>query len=578
MIINSQSRKVATFIICLLFLSLSIYLPAQQPGYRAGLYPTIWPTEQGNPNRTKSIVNAGLARDFSVDQVKLESIEMPFPTFIFTRDTNEVFVFGGMPDYLDLYVNAIATGNPGFPDFTYYGQFSPYLMKINPSTMDTLSIDLSGGPGLTYLGGALIHEDGLVYAIANGRIFKIDPSDMTILASLDLPADDMSIVNGMSVLASGKLIAKSTVFGQGNQPGLFFIIDTEIMQIINEVPGITSSARLTIFPDSTGQEYLYHLNRNNTYRMQIMEDTLLLDSTWLAVYAPYGSTENEEPTSPVISNGVAHYTTNTSLSSSRAMKIFWQDLNSRYELDNDTLPGSFMFADTLTRGWNFNGLSIDDVGTGYIIGTDQLNGIIAALRIDKNDQLQYVWEKQYKLSASVTIVSDRGMMYINHFDQEEGFDYIVVLDVLTGNELGRIKTPGRTPSIAPIVPNANGDVYYCSSEAGSSLGFFHRISMTSVITSTSNTPMSSEGYKLYQNYPNPFNSQTTIGFELPRAGKVKLTVYNSLGEQVAILMNEHRPTGIQEVNFDASSFGRGLYYYQLEAANFQAGKKMIIAR
>ena len=84
--------------------------------------------------------------------------------------------------------------------------------------------------------------------------------------------------------------------------------------------------------------------------------------------------------------------------------------------------------------------------------------------------------------------------------------------------------------------------------------------------------------KLYQNYPNPFNSQTTIGFDLPSASRVKLTVHNSLGEQVGILLDERRPAGFQEVNFDASSLGGGLYYYQIEAAHFQAFKKMILAR
>jgi hypothetical protein len=64
---------------------------------------------------------------------------------------------------------------------------------------------------------------------------------------------------------------------------------------------------------------------------------------------------------------------------------------------------------------------------------------------------------------------------------------------------------------------------------------------------------------------------------LPVASSVKLTVYNALGQQVSVLLDEHRAAGFQEVDFDASSLDGGLYYYQIETADFQISKKMMLA-
>ena len=59
-------------------------------------------------------------------------------------------------------------------------------------------------------------------------------------------------------------------------------------------------------------------------------------------------------------------------------------------------------------------------------------------------------------------------------------------------------------------------------------------------------------YELTQNYPNPFNPVTTIQFSMPETGEVKLVVYNILGEQVALLMNENKEAGVHTINFNAS--------------------------
>ncbi|KAA0229864.1 T9SS C-terminal target domain-containing protein [candidate division KSB1 bacterium] len=85
-------------------------------------------------------------------------------------------------------------------------------------------------------------------------------------------------------------------------------------------------------------------------------------------------------------------------------------------------------------------------------------------------------------------------------------------------------------------------------------------------------------YSLSQNYPNPFNPSTTIGFDLPQAGRVKLAVYNLRGELVSLLANGNFATGSHRVKFDASGLASGVYFYRLEGEGFVATRKLALVR
>jgi hypothetical protein len=72
-------------------------------------------------------------------------------------------------------------------------------------------------------------------------------------------------------------------------------------------------------------------------------------------------------------------------------------------------------------------------------------------------------------------------------------------------------------------------------------------------------------FSLEQNYPNPFNPSTSINYNLARDGRVRLTVYNLLGQQVATLVDEVRSAGSHTLNWNAASMPSGIYIYRLEA-------------
>ena len=83
---------------------------------------------------------------------------------------------------------------------------------------------------------------------------------------------------------------------------------------------------------------------------------------------------------------------------------------------------------------------------------------------------------------------------------------------------------------------------------------------------------------LYNNYPNPFNPSTNIRFSISDSRFTTLKVYDILGNEVATLVNEEKPAGSYEVNFNASMLASGIYYYRLTAGNFVEIKKMLLLK
>ena len=94
---------------------------------------------------------------------------------------------------------------------------------------------------------------------------------------------------------------------------------------------------------------------------------------------------------------------------------------------------------------------------------------------------------------------------------------------------------------------------------------------------SSPSPLPSK-FALHQNYPNPFNAVTEIQFDIPVTARVELSIFNTLGQKVATLMDEPRVAGTYRMQWDASSVASGVYLYQLKAGNFTDTKKMILLK
>ena len=87
-----------------------------------------------------------------------------------------------------------------------------------------------------------------------------------------------------------------------------------------------------------------------------------------------------------------------------------------------------------------------------------------------------------------------------------------------------------------------------------------------------------EGFELKQNYPNPFNPTTTIQYSIPSDAFVRLTIFNTLGKEVAALVNTNKAAGTYEVQFNAKNLSSGTYFYRIIAGNYSQTKQMLLLK
>jgi hypothetical protein len=85
-------------------------------------------------------------------------------------------------------------------------------------------------------------------------------------------------------------------------------------------------------------------------------------------------------------------------------------------------------------------------------------------------------------------------------------------------------------------------------------------------------------FMLDQNYPNPFNPVTTIGYALKEKSEVRLSILNTIGEEVAVLVNEIKDAGYYLVEFNAAQLPSGIYFYKLKAGEFAESKKLVLVK
>ena len=85
-------------------------------------------------------------------------------------------------------------------------------------------------------------------------------------------------------------------------------------------------------------------------------------------------------------------------------------------------------------------------------------------------------------------------------------------------------------------------------------------------------------FELYQNYPNPFNPVTNIKFNLSHNSKIRIDVYNIIGQHVATIIDKEIEAGFYNIPFDGSSLSSGVYIYRIQAQEFSQAKKMLLVK
>lgn len=163
-----------------------------------------------------------------------------------------------------------------------------------------------------------------------------------------------------------------------------------------------------------------------------------------------------------------------------------------------------------------------------------------------------------------------------------------------GNIFGRPLTAGSLGAAYTASPTSLGTTYYGNPDAA-----FRNVNNDSCLiiwggpggvssyvtggcggtfTSIGSQNSIPEGYALMQNYPNPFNPSTIISYQIPVNGFVSIKVFDVLGKEVAVILNQIQSSGKHEVEFNGMNLSSGVYYYRIEANDFIDTKKMILVK
>jgi hypothetical protein len=226
--------------------------------------------------------------------------------------------------------------------------------------------------------------------------------------------------------------------------------------------------------------------------------------------------------------------------------------------------------------------------TGYSTGTSSAYNYAT---IKYNTSLTQQWLMRYAgpggedFAAGITYNS--GFVYVTgaSIGSGTGYDYLTLkYNANTGEQVWLARENGSTSGndyASSIAVYDSTAVYVTGSLiSGSPTGTDYCTLRYSQIPVgirkiSTNVP---EGFSLKQNYPNPFNPVTNIKFEVPRTSVVKIFVYDLLGRETAVLVNQKLQPGIYETNWDASNRPSGVYFYKLITDSYSDTKKMILVK
>ncbi len=223
----------------------------------------------------------------------------------------------------------------------------------------------------------------------------------------------------------------------------------------------------------------------------------------------------------------------------------------------DTIPRSNIYS-----GWDVKFISRDTIFvSGYTSGNNNIGTVW------KSTNAGVSWVPHY-----LPVVISYGL--IDFPTAQTGYisEYNVMFKTTnSGENWFKIKSPD----------NYMHSTFFINSETGYTVGDYGVIAKTtdggaSTFINSNETVVKT--FSLYQNYPNPFNPSTKIKFDLPKNENVKIIIFDILGRQMETLLDENLIGGIHEVNWNASRYAAGVYFYMLLRDGTKETKKMILIK
>ena len=458
-------------------------------GARDGFADSSWPYPYSDLWRSSAAEDVGLPSGFESADLETKSAELPpLPFFGVTDEKGNLFVLGGSPFLLNLFTEA-AAGDPPNKEASAIAEaiesyaesevVPAYVARVDPS-MSVTTIELPRGESVNYIGGLLAHENGKIYAVATSILFEIDPDSMGISRSLDLPLLEanpkFTSYNGLQVNPeNGDIIVKASDFA-GSSASLLISVRVDSLDIRTVTDVDVGTSRMTV-ASHDGKEYLYIPAATETERYVISDHGFELDEGWSKTYRSDddGSIQATSMLYMGSYDNVVFADNDTIIYGVKApLRIFSQST-----ISTTSNVTSQPAVSTSKPGGTFYMVAGDPFKTGIVVAQDAVNDIFAGWRLSENGDLTEVWENdEYATSAGPAIAVDQGHLYIDDSRCPSGGsecrNYLVVLDLESGNKVAEVEVAGEVASLGKIFLGRN-NAYFISSEYGKPHGFVTRV-------------------------------------------------------------------------------------------------------
>jgi len=235
-------------------------------------------------------------------------------------------------------------------------------------------------------------------------------------------------------------------------------------------------------------------------------------------------------------------------------------------------------------------VAIDKIGNTYVTGSSW-GSTIDYVTIKYNLLGDTIWTRRYNGPAGSydqaysLCLDEKGNCYVTgaSIGTGSGDDYATIKYDSTGFQkwVVRYNGPANGGDGAGSVILGNNNTIYVGGESdgigtGKDLAVIKYDQLIEITKNTNNIPVYC---RLFQNYPNPFNSSTVVSYELPKRGNVNLSLFNSLGQLVKIIVKGNKDTGYYSIIINSDNLSSGIYFYKITVDNkFIDTKKLVIIK
>ncbi|QQS35947.1 MAG: SBBP repeat-containing protein [Ignavibacteriales bacterium] len=491
--------------------------------------------------------------------------------------------------------------------------FDIVTIKYNSEGVEQWLADYNHPDSLSDFGNAItVDKSGNVYVTGQSMVYTgLAHSDfLTIkydqngveqwIARYDGPAEQSDFADDIAVDIMGN------VYIAGRSTGDSTFVDLAVIKYNSngvqqwvaryEGPGEEETKALVV--DDTGNVFVTAMSVSGSagYDYITIKYNTNGEQQWLARYNSPGNS-NDEPNDITIDNQGNIYVVGTSTIAATGADY----LTIKYNPGGLEEWAARYTGLNTTQSERGNAIAVDANGNVYVTGGSfgsTAGGFsdFATVKYNSNGEQQWASRYSYPVAgideATCITIDNEGNVYVGGFSQSEtNNDYATVKYNADGLEQWVIRYNGSANNSDQInaiaLDNVGNVIVTGTSRATGSNEDYTTIKYSQKITGidpgVNSVP---ETFFLYQNYPNPFNPATKIKYSIPAVEtrhasslqRVSLIVYDILGNKVATLVNESKPAGTYEVEFNAEGLSSGMYFYQLTTEGFLSCKKMVIIK